>query len=234
MRLTILQYLSLSKRIDMSDIKILIADDHPIFIDGIKSLIDSIEGFTVVDSAENGKVALNKIPECEPDIILMDINMPEMDGVDATRLVKEQYPDVKVIMLTMHDEIRLIKDVLEIGARGYILKNIGRDDLIKALETVSSGRPYLDPAVQEKMISSLGASEEEAKEEPNAELVNSITQREMEILQLIALGNTSGEIAKTLFISKNTVETHRKNLLGKLSVKNTAALLKFAYQNGLV
>ena len=129
--------------------------------------------------------------------------------------------------------IRLIKDVLEIGARGYILKNIGRDDLIKALETVSNGQPYLDPAVQEKMIISLSGSEENAIDEPNAELVNSITQREMEILQLIALGMTSGEIAKKLFISKNTVETHRKNLLGKLNVKNTAALLKFAYQNGL-
>lgn len=218
----------------MEDIRILIADDHPIFIDGIKSLIESINGFKVVDSAENGQIAIDKIPECKPDIILMDINMPEMDGVEATRIVKEQYPNVKVIMLTMHDEIRLIKDVLEIGARGYILKNIGRTDLIKALETVSNGRPYLDPAVQEKMINSLSGNDEEEKDEPNDELVNSITTREMEILQLIALGNTSGEIAKKLFISKNTVETHRKNLLGKLNVKNTAALLKFAYQNGLV
>lgn len=137
-------------------------------------------------------------------------------------------------MLTMYDEIRLIRDVLEIGARGYILKNIGRDDLVKALETVSNGRPYLDPAVQEKMIISLSGNDGEAPVEPNSELVSSITQREMEILQLIAMGLTSSEIAKKLFISKNTVETHRKNLLGKLNVKNTAALLKFAYQNGLV
>jgi len=218
----------------MTDTSILIADDHPIFVDGIVSLIGGIDGFSVVSTAVNGKDALDKIPESYPDIVLMDINMPEMDGVEATRIIKDQYPDVKVIMLTMYDEIRLIKDVLEIGARGYILKNIGRDDLIKALETVSNGQPYLDPAVQEKMIISLSGNEEEAHDEPNAELVNSITQREMEILQLIAMGMTSGEIAKKLFISKNTVETHRKNLLGKLNVKNTAALLKFAYQNGLV
>jgi DNA-binding NarL/FixJ family response regulator len=218
----------------MEEVRILIADDHPIFIDGIKSLIEGIDGFKVVDSAENGQLAIDKINDCQPDIILMDINMPVMDGVEATRVVKELHPKVKVIMLTMHDEIRLIKDVLEIGARGYILKNIGRDDLIKALETVSSGKPYLDPAVQEKMIHSLSGHDVETKDEPNAELVNSITQREMEILQLIALGNTSGDIAKKLFISKNTVETHRKNLLGKLNVNNTAALLKFAYQNGLV
>lgn len=218
----------------MSDTRILIADDHPIFVDGIVSLIGGIDGFSVVDTAENGKAVLDAIPEADPDIILMDINMPEMDGVEATRIIKEQYPDIKVIMLTMYDEIRLIKDVLEIGARGYILKNISRDDLIKALETVSNGQPYLDPAVQEKMIISLSGNEEEQHDEPNAELVNSITQREMEILQLIAMGMTSGEIAKKLFISKNTVETHRKNLLGKLNVKNTAALLKFAYQNGLV
>jgi DNA-binding NarL/FixJ family response regulator len=218
----------------MSDTRILIADDHPIFIDGIISLIDGIDGFTVVNTAVNGQDAISKIEESLPDIILMDINMPVMDGVEATRIIKKEYPDVRVIMLTMYDEIRLIKDVLEIGARGYILKNIGRDDLIKALETVSKGQPFLDPAVQEKMIISLSGPEEEEEDEPNAELVNSITQREMEILQLIAMGLTSSEIAKKLFISKNTVETHRKNLLGKLNVKNTAALLKFAYQNGLV
>lgn len=218
----------------MEDIRILIADDHPIFIDGIVSLIEGIEGFSVVETAENGKVAIEKIPVAKPDIILMDINMPVMEGVEATRIIKETYPAVKVIMLTMYDEIRLIKDVLEIGARGYILKNIGRNDLIKALETVSSGKPYLDPAVQEKMITSLSGNNEEEDDEPNDEMVESITQREMEILQLIAIGLTSGEIAKKLFISKNTVETHRKNLLGKLNVKNTAALLKFAYQNGLV
>jgi len=136
----------------MTDTSILIADDHPIFVDGIVSLIGGIDGFSVVSTAVNGKDALDKIPESYPDIVLMDINMPEMDGVEATRIIKDQYPDVKVIMLTMYDEIRLIKDVLEIGARGYILKNIGRDDLIKALETVSNGQPYLDPAVQEKMI----------------------------------------------------------------------------------
>ncbi|MEZ5007360.1 MAG: response regulator transcription factor [Chitinophagales bacterium] len=218
----------------MDDIRILIADDHPIFIDGIVSLIEGIDGFSVVETAENGKVAIDKIPEAKPDIILMDINMPVMEGVEATRIIKETYPNVKVIMLTMYDEIRLIKDVLEIGARGYILKNIGRNDLIKALETVSNGKPYLDPAVQEKMITSLSSNDEEEDNEPNDEMVDSITHREMEILQLIAIGLTSGEIAKKLFISKNTVETHRKNLLGKLNVKNTAALLKFAYQNGLV
>ena len=218
----------------MEDIRILIADDHPIFIDGIVSLIEGIEGFSVVETAENGKVAIEKIPVAKPDIILMDINMPVMEGVEATRIIKETYPAVKVIMLTMYDEIRLIKDVLEIGARGYILKNIGRNDLIKALETVSSGKPYLDPAVQEKMITSLSGNSEEEDDEPNDEMVESITQREMEILQLIAIGLTSGEIAKKLFISKNTVETHRKNVLGKLNVKNTASLLKFAYQNGLV
>lgn len=218
----------------MSDIRIMIADDHPIFVDGIVSLIGGIDGFTVVSTAENGRDALDKIPEARPDIILMDINMPGMDGVEATRSIKEHYPHIKVIMLTMYDEIRLIRDVLEIGARGYILKNIGRDDLVKALETVSNGRPYLDPAVQEKMIISLSGNDGEAPLEPNSELVSSITQREMEILQLIAMGLTSSEIAKKLFISKNTVETHRKNLLGKLNVKNTAALLKFAYQNGLV
>ncbi len=218
----------------MSSIRILIADDHPIFIDGIKSLLEGVPGFNVVGEANNGLEVLTEIQKCWPDIILLDIKMPEMDGIEAMRIIKEKHPAIKVIMLTMHDEGRMIKELLEIGARGYILKNIGRDDLIKAIETVSGGKPYLDPAVQEKMIASISNPAEDYSSNESDELVDSITQREMEILQLIAVGMTSSEIAEKLFISKNTVETHRKNLLAKLKVKNTAALLKFAYNKGIV
>lgn len=218
----------------MADIKILVVDDHPIFINGIVALLKGAEGFSIVGTAQNGLEVLEKIPATQPEIILMDINMPIMDGVEATKKIKELYPHIKVIMLTMHNELRLIKELLEIGARGYILKNISRADLLKALDLVSNGKPYLDPNVQEKMIQGISSSNDEKEDLEESKLVENITTREMEILQLIALGLTSQEISNRLFISKNTVETHRKNLFSKLNVKNTAALLKYAYKHRLV
>jgi DNA-binding NarL/FixJ family response regulator len=216
-------------------IKLFVVDDHPIFIDGITGLLKDTPGFEIIGTAVNGKELLDKMASNMPDIILMDINMPEMDGIEATKEIKRIYPDVKVIMLTMFNDIRFIKELLEIGAKGYILKNIRREDLIKAIQTVSSGKPFLDSAVQEKVISSMSAAEEEDIDDKEADaMVQNITSRELEILQLIALGLTSQDISKKLYISKNTVETHRKNLLAKLNVKNTASLLKFAYKKGLV
>lgn len=216
-------------------IKLFVVDDHPIFIDGITGLLKDTPGFEIIGTAQNGKELLEKITNNVPDIILMDINMPEMDGIEATKQLKLSHPSVKVIMLTMFNDIRFIKELLEIGAKGYILKNISRDDLIKAIETVSSGKPYLDAAVQEKVISNMQGTDEEDFDDKEADaMVQNITSRELEILQLIALGLTSQEISKKLFISKNTVETHRKNLLAKLNVKNTASLLKFAFKKGLV
>lgn len=216
-------------------IKLFVVDDHPIFIDGITGLLKDTPGFEIIGTAGNGKELLEKMADNMPDIILMDINMPEMDGIEATKEIKRIHPNVKVIMLTMFNDIRFIKELLEIGAKGYILKNISRDDLIKAIQTVSSGMPFLDAAVQEKVISSMSAAEEEDIDDKEADaMVQNITSRELEILQLIALGLTSQDISKKLYISKNTVETHRKNLLAKLNVKNTASLLKFAYKKGLV
>lgn len=216
-------------------IKLFVVDDHPIFIDGISGLLKDTPGFSIIGSANNGQELLEKIASNQPDIILMDINMPVMDGIEATKEVKRLYPNIKVIMLTMFNEIRFIKELLEIGAKGYVLKNISRDDLVKAIETVHSGKPFLDSAVQEKVITSMSSVDEEEIDEKEADsMVQNITSRELEILQLIALGLTSQDISTKLFISKNTVETHRKNLLAKLNVKNTASLLKFAYKKGLV
>lgn len=219
----------------MSNIQLFVVDDHPIFVDGIVNLLKDTPGFEIIGTASNGQEFLDKIKTKQPDIVLMDINMPIMDGIEATKELKLNYPKVKVIALTMFNDIRFIKDLLEIGAKGYVLKNISRDDLIKAIHTVSEGKPFLDSTVQEKVISSMSATDEDEFDEKEADLmVQNITSRELEILQLIALGLTSQDISQKLFISKNTVETHRKNLLAKLNVKNTASLLKFAYKKGLV
>ena len=163
----------------------------------------------------------------------MDVIMPEMDGIEATKQLKQLFPTIKILMLTMHSEPRFIKECLEVGAKGYVLKNISKDDLIKAVETVYQDKSYLDTETQEKLISSMSNTDEEDTRNYD-ELAAQITQRELEILQLIALGLTSQDIATKLFISKNTVETHRKNMLAKLNVNNTAGLLKIAYKKGLV
>jgi len=217
----------------MEEINVFVVDDHQIFLDGIVSLLDDEPNIKIAGTAHNGKEALDRIKSTKVDVVLMDINMPEMDGIEATKQLKKTNADIKVLMLTMHSEARFIKECLEIGAKGYVMKNISKDDLIKAIETVYQDKTYLDQDSQEKLISSISNADDD-DERNYDELAAQITQRELEILQLIALGLTSQDIANKLFISKNTVETHRKNMLAKLNVNNTAALLKIAYKKGLV
>lgn len=217
----------------MEEINVFVVDDHQIFLDGIVSLLDDEPNIKIVGTAHNGKEAIERIKASKVNVVLMDINMPEMDGIEATKQLKKTNPDIKILMLTMHSEPRFIKECLEIGAKGYVMKNISKDDLIKAIETVNQDKSYLDADSQEKLFSSMSNAEEEDNRNYD-ELAAQITQRELEILQLIALGLTSQDIATKLFISKNTVETHRKNMLAKLNVNNTAALLKIAYKKGLV
>lgn len=216
----------------MEEINVFVVDDHQIFLDGIVSLLYDEPNIKIVGTAHNGKEAIDRIKSTRVDVVLMDINMPEMDGIEATKQLKKIKPDIKILMLTMHSEARFIKECLEIGAKGYVMKNISKDDLLKAIETVNQDKSYLDQDSQEKLISAISNTDDDDRNYD--ELAAQITQRELEILQLIALGLTSQDIANKLFISKNTVETHRKNMLAKLNVNNTAALLKIAYKKGLV
>lgn len=215
-------------------IRIIIVDDHPIFIDGLSNLLKYESDIVVVGAAQNGKELLEILRNVEADIVLLDINMPVMDGIEAAKIIYNDFPKVKVIMLTMYDEPGFIKECIDGGAKGYVLKNIDKEDLIKAIENVASGKAYFDPNIHEKMLLSFQNKNKEEKLSPNHALVEQLTQREKEVLQLIAVGLTSIEIGEKLYISKNTVETHRKNLLIKLNAKNTPALLKIAYEVGLV
>ena len=173
----------------MQEINVFVVDDHQIFLDGIISLLEDEPNIKIVGTAPNGKLALERIRTTKADVVLMDINMPEMDGIEATKQLKKTNPDLKILMLTMHSEPRFIKECLEIGAKGYVLKNISKDDLLKAIETVYQDKPYLDNDTQEKLISSISNADEEDDKNYD-ELAAQITQRELEILQLIALGLT--------------------------------------------
>jgi DNA-binding NarL/FixJ family response regulator len=220
----------------MDIINVFIVDDHQIFLDGIRSLLEDEPHIKILGTAHNGREAIEKILALNGavDVVLMDINMPEMDGIEATKQLRILYPHIKILILTMHSEARFIKECIEIGAKGYVLKNISKDDLLKAIEHVNDNRSFLDSVAQEQLINVVSTSDDDYDSRAYDQLVAQITQRELEILQLISLGLTSQDIANKLFISKNTVETHRKNMLSKLNVNNTAALLKIAYKKGLV
>lgn len=210
-------------------IKIIIADDHQMFIDGIKSLLVSERDMKVTGEALNGKEVLQLLETSAADIVLLDVNMPEMDGIEATKLIRQKYPQVKILMLTMYNNSEFIFGLINAGAAGYILKNTGKAELVTAIKTVHSGKTFYSKDVTETIIQNIGQKPEEQKL-----VAVQLTEREKDVLKLIANEYNTQEIAEKLFISTHTVETHRKNLLSKLHAKNIAGLVKFAVQTGLI
>lgn len=211
-------------------IKVIIVDDHQMFIDGIKGLIQSMPNISVVGEANNGIDLIDVLANTKADAILMDMSMPKMNGLEATKHVVKHYPDIKILMLTMHDSRNHIEKLLKAGATGYILKNTGIEELQKAIETVVTGEAYYSPQVTQRIME--GFHQKKKVENEYGEV--DITDREKEVLALIAQEFTTSEIAEKLFISPHTVESHRKNLISKLGVRSAAGLVKYAVQMGLV
>jgi DNA-binding NarL/FixJ family response regulator len=207
--------------------RVVIADDHQMFVDGLKSMLEEIEGIEVVGQASNGKEAVDICSKEETDVVIMDISMPVMDGIEATKAILKMNPAIKVLGLSMFNDRNFIADILKSGASGYILKNTGKEELIAALSSLKSNDSYLGREVRNTLLNSF------MKKEP-AQAVEKLSDRELEVLESIASGLTTHEIGKKLFISKNTVETHRKNLLYKLSARNTAELITNAYKKRLI
>ncbi|MFN8397793.1 MAG: response regulator transcription factor [Bacteroidia bacterium] len=210
-------------------IRLMIADDHRIFLDGIRSLLQNEPGIEVVGDALNGKQLLGQIPHLRPDVILLDINMPEMDGLQAAQVIRTEHPGIRLIMLTMHERIDFITKLIEVGVSGYLLKNSSRQDLIEAIQAVHRGETYYSRQVTNAVMDSL-----RKKDHPSPEDQIELTPRETEVLKLLAAEFTTTEIAEKLFISHHTVESHRKNLLSKLGKKNTAGLVAWAVGRGVV
>lgn len=209
-------------------IKVLIADDHQMFIDGLKSMLEDIEGIAVVGEAMNGREVIDNCSETPVDIVIMDISMPVMDGIEATKELLKVKPDIKILGLSMYNDRNFISDMLKTGAHGYILKNTGKEDLLKAIHTLEAGQTYLGEDVSKTLLNSF------MKKTTQSQLVEKLSEREKEVLECIATGCTTQEIGDKLFISKNTVETHRKNLLYKLNAKNTAELINNAYKKKII
>ncbi|WP_299824741.1 response regulator transcription factor [uncultured Pontibacter sp.] len=213
-------------------IRIIITDDHKIIREGICSLLANNEEIEIVGDASNGAEALDLLATTPADVVLMDVNMPVMDGYEATRAIHEQYPDTKVVALSVLNDETCIHRMLESGALGYILKSSGKEELFMAIKLVYNGTPYIssDAAMQllDRVINPLQEGETHGNES------NILSKREMEVLALIAEGYTNAEIADKLFTSKRTIETHRQNILEKTKSKNTAKLIKYAFQNKLI
>ncbi|NNF01638.1 MAG: response regulator transcription factor [Bacteroidia bacterium] len=206
-------------------IKILVADDHALFLEGVQSLLSEETDIKTVYVANNGQEALDYVKNEDIDVALLDIKMPVVDGVEAARAIIKNYPDIKVIILTMFDKTVMIEKLIEIGVHGYLLKNSHTDELLRAIRTVYSGSLYYSPDITKQIV--LSNKQQRVKS-------NGLTPREKEIVELIAGGLTSPEIAKKLFITKNTVESHRKSILSKTDCKNATQLIKWARDNDLI
>ncbi len=213
--------------------RVLIADDHTLVQSGITELVKSIPGFSVIGTAENGKVAIELAQILSPNIILMDVDMPIMNGLEATIQLKKSYSQIKIIILTMHGDPSLIKRMMEIGANGFLFKNSDREEFETALKRVAEGKTYFSGDAAKAVITGENLTSGNFTVGTDALLLSKLTEREREILKLIAKGLSNKKIGLELFISHRTVDSHRTNLMKKLQVHNTAALIKLATSNGL-
>lgn len=211
-------------------IRISLVDDHKLFRSGIKALLSTYKGFEVVSESDNGKAFIETVAEIKPDVVLMDLEMPEMDGMETTKFLKVHFPDVKVIMISMHDDEKFIVHMMDLGARGYLLKNAEPEDILTAVNSVVDTGYYFSDLVSRAMLQGLTKG---GKVKPSFKPGNDLTEREMEVLQLICREKTAAEIGEELFISPRTVEGHRNNIILKTGARNTAGIVVFAMKNGL-
>jgi DNA-binding NarL/FixJ family response regulator len=213
----------------MSTIKILLVDDHQIIIDGLKSVMKNTNDISVVGEANNGREAIRLLSILNVDVVLMDIDMPVMNGIEALKEIKRNLVGVKVIILSMHQESAMIKNLISIGADGYLLKNTNQDELVEAIRKVAGGKPCFSSGVTMSLLNETKNNSKSVDSQTEA-----LTEREIEILKLIAEGFSNKEIGSKLFISHRTVDTHRTNLMKKLNTNNIAGLISFAIKNGFV
>lgn len=210
-------------------IKILLADDHTILREGLKSLLATEPDIEIVGEVSNGYDAIATAGRVKPDIVLMDIGMPVMNGLEATRKLKEQYPEIKVLILTQYDSQEYLFTVLSAGASGYVLKRTASTELVWAIKTVNEGLAYLSPVMTQTLIREYLKSEETSSKTKDI-----LTPREQEVLKLVAEGLTNQEIADTLVLSLKTVQTHRAHIMEKLNFHDRTELVKYAIKKGVI
>lgn len=216
----------------MSTLKVLLVEDHIIVRQGVSALLDEEPDIVIVGEASDGSQALALAQKLRPDIVLMDLSLPGLGGVEATRQIREFLPDVRVLVLSMHDNEEYVFRALRAGASGYVLKQSTSTELVLALRAVSAGSTFLSPSISQILISDYVRRAE--TQTSNEEALSILTPREREVLQLIVTGLTNQQIAERLHVSVKTIETHRGNMMRKLDVHDRAGLVKFAIDSGLI
>jgi DNA-binding NarL/FixJ family response regulator len=213
-------------------IRILIADDHDVVRRGLRALLEASQGFTVVGECADGDAALRLVEKLQPDVVMLDISMPKLNGVETTRILKRRHPDVRVLMLTIHESEEYVYQVVRAGADGYLLKSADKKELWSAVRSVMDGERFFSPGVSNIIVSQFTnrLREERVRSHPG----RTLTPREHEVLRCIAQGKTSRTIAAELTLSVRTVNTHRANLMQKLDIHEKAGLVRYAIQNGIV
>lgn len=216
----------------MDKTRVLLAEDHTIVRKGLRSLLDKETGIEVVGEAEDGREAIVKAEELHPDVVVMDIAMPGLNGLEATRQIKKRFSDMKIIILTMHANEEYILQSLKAGASGYLVKKAAPAELISAINAVHKGNSFLSPSISRTVIDEYIRRSKEISE--GEEGFEQLTVREREVLQLIAEGRKTREIAELLYISIKTVETHRAHIMNKLDIHSTAELTRYAIRKGII
>jgi len=211
----------------MAKIRIVLADDHPLVRSGLIKMLEPYKEFVVVGEASDGEEAVALTKKLEPDVVVIDLSMPKLSGVEATKIIVKNNPSSKVLVLTMHDNEEYVYQILKSGAGGYMLKNTGRDDLAAAIRAVANGERFFSPRVSEIMVDAY-LRKADARDDRTIEDDVPLTKREKEILNFIADGLNNGQIAEKLFISARTVDTHRTNIMQKLDIHDAANLVRYA------
>lgn len=212
-------------------VTIVIADDHTIVRQGLTKLLQEEPGMSVVGEAVNGREAVYLVESLAPDVVIMDIAMPVLNGIEATRQIKKSHPGTRIIILSMHDHNRYIRELLKIGVSGYLLKNAASQDIIKAIHASGRGDTYLSPGISNRVIEEYVSMNAISSQE---ELYDTLSNREREVFQMMVEGRTTKEIADTLCVSMSTVKSHRTNIMEKLKMDNLSKLIQYAIQLGII
>lgn len=215
----------------MRKVRILIADDHTIVRQGMRKLLETYPDFHIIEESRDGAEAVEAVARLRPDLVIMDISMPGLNGLEATREIKKQFPEMRILILTMHAEKEYIFKILQSGASGYLLKGASVEELVTAIRAVDRGESYLNPPASKSMMEDYLRAPHTEKEAGSPQ---SLTAREKEILQMIAEGYTSKNIATKLCLSSKTIETHRAHIMQKLDIHHAAGLIRYAIQKGWV
>jgi len=215
----------------MTEIRLLLVDDHEVVRTGLRMLLENQEDIEIVGEASNGEEAIRLAHQLLPDVVVMDITLPDISGIEATHRLKERHPEIAVVALTIHEDEQYFFEMLQAGASGYVPKRAAPEDLINAIRAARAGEIYLYPSLAKALVSDYLGRKDEITEQ---ETLEPLTQREEEVLELLAGGLSNEEIAERLVISKHTVARHRENIMRKLNLHNRSELVKYAIRKGLI